>query len=317
MSGIFISYRRDDSAAHAGRLYDRLAAHFGADRVFMDGDDIAPGADFAAQIEARVASCDAMVVVIGRDWLSSRNEQGQLRLNDPGDFVALEIATALRRRVLVIPVLVGAAKMPGAGNLRADLKGLAGRNALPIDDRDFQRDTDSLVAALEQRLKVKTPAAKAAREKERLELRKRLLRRLIWKLPIILLLVSFAIWWEWRREPASEPVPAATIAKITGAWTGEVVYGWDARYTETFFFQPEGAALFGTATFLGLKRGIEEGKLSGESISFYVRFEEVSGGERRERKNYYWGSLSGDKLVIRVQDDRGSPPVEWVLTKAS
>ena len=316
MSGIFISYRRQDSAAHAGRLYDRLAAHFGAERVFMDVDDLSPGEDFAAQIESRVASCDAMVVVIGRNWLTARNDEGKLRLSDPNDFVGLEVAAALRRRVLVIPVLVGGAAMPKPENFRADLKSLAGRNALHIEDRDFQRDTDGLIAALEKRLEASTPAAKAAREADRLALRNRLLRRLIWKVPIILLLVSFAVWWEWRKQPETGLRSAGSATRIAGSWTGEVVYGWGAKYNEAFFFQPEGARLFGTASFLGTKRGIEEGKLEGDAMAFYVRYQEVSGTEQRERKNYYWGKLAGATIIIRMQDDRGSPPVEWALVRA-
>ena len=315
MSGIFISYRREDSAAHAGRLYDRLSARFGADQVFMDVDDIPAGAEFAAQIESRIASCDAMVVVIGKNWLTATNRAGEPRLRDPDDFVGLEIASALRRRVLVVPVLVGGAQMPRAEDLRHDLKGLAGRNALHVEDREFQRDTDNLIAALERRLQANTPTAKAARTQEKVELRRKLLRRLIWKVPIIVLLVSFAVWWEWRKLPSTDSISSAATG-ITGSWSGEVTYPWDARYNETFFFQPEGSKLFGTASFLGLKRGIEEGKADGENISFYLRYEEVSGGERRDRKNYYWGKLAGEKIIIRMQDDRGSPPVEWALTRA-
>lgn len=315
MSGIFISYRREDSAAHAGRLYDRLSAHFGAPQVFIDVDDIQVGAEFTAQIEARVAACDAMVVVIGKSWLAARDGHQKSRLSDPNDFVRREVSSALRRRVLVIPVLVGGAVMPKAEDLPADMRGLAGRNALHVEDREFQRDTDILIAALEKRLQGNTPAAKTAREQEKVELRKKLFRRLIWKVPIILLLVSFAVWWEWRKQPSADSTSSAAPG-ITGSWSGEVRYPWDAKYKEPFFFQSEGSKLFGTASFLGLKRGIEEGKADGENISFYVRFEEISGGEQRQRKNYYWGKLAGEKIIIRMQDDRGNPPVEWVLTRA-
>jgi hypothetical protein len=150
MSGIFISYRREDSAPYAGRLYDRLAGHFGAAQVFMDVDDIPPGADFTAHIHAKVASCDAMVVVIGKDWLTARSAEGQLRLSDPNDFVGLEISLALQRGVVVIPVLVGGAKMPKLEDLRADLKALARRNALTLNDQEFQRDVDRLIDTLEK-----------------------------------------------------------------------------------------------------------------------------------------------------------------------
>jgi hypothetical protein len=97
MSGIFISYRREDSAPYAGRIYDRLSAEFGADQVFMDVDDIAPGADFVAQIGAKVGGCDALIAVIGKNWLSARNAKGQLRFADPNDFVGLELSLALDR----------------------------------------------------------------------------------------------------------------------------------------------------------------------------------------------------------------------------
>jgi len=315
MSGIFISYRREDSAAYAGRLYDRLSAHFGADQVFMDVDDIPPGADFAAHIDAKVGSCDAMVVVVGKDWLTARNPAGLLRLSDPNDLVGLEVALALQRNVLVIPVLVGGAPVPKADELRTDLKTLARRNALKLSDEDFQRDADDLIQAIEKDSRLRKPPSSAAVD-ARTALRKKLLRRLIWKVPIIISLMAFAVWWEQRNDGGEEIKVEAAAAAFTGGWSGEVTYGWDAKYTEPFFFQPEGNKLFGTASFLGVKRGIEEGRLEGEAISFYVRYEEVSGSESRERQNYYRGKLNGKDILIRMQDDRGNPAVEWVLRKS-
>src|SRR5687768_11736852 len=110
MPGIFISYRREDTIAYAGRLFDRLRSHFGGRaHVFMDVDTIQPGEDFIEKIEQTVASCDALIAVIGKQWLSTANEQGQVRLADPEDFVHLEIHTALERQIRLIPALVGGA----------------------------------------------------------------------------------------------------------------------------------------------------------------------------------------------------------------
>jgi hypothetical protein len=248
--------------------------------------------------------------------LTARNAEGRLRLSDPNDFVGLEVSLALQRDVLVIPVLVGAALMPKADELRADLRGLAGRNALTIEDREFQRDADSLVDGIERTLKLRKGADNRPSGMASAELRKKLLRRLIWKVPIIALLVSFAVWWEWRKQPANDTSLQASSAAFAGSWTGEVTYSWGAKYVETFFFQPEGNRLFGTLSFLGAKRGIEEGKVEGESISFYVRYEETAGGESRERKNYYWGTWNGKEILIRMQDDRGNPAVQWVLKRS-
>src|SRR5437773_2664408 len=99
MLSIFISYRHEDSIAYAGRLYDRLIAHFGAEQVFMDIDTIEPGADFVEVIERTVGSCDVLLVIIGKRWLSATDEGGQPRLDSPEDFVRLEIATALERKI--------------------------------------------------------------------------------------------------------------------------------------------------------------------------------------------------------------------------
>lgn len=145
------------------------------------------------------------------------------------------------------------------------------------------------------------------------ELRNKLWRRLIWKAPLIFLLVSFAVWWQWREEATLLPSKAAEA--INGYWSGQVTYSWGEKFTEQFFLQPEGSKLFGTASFLGAKRGIEEGRIEGENIAFFIRFQENSGGIATDHKNYYWGTLEGEKMRMRLQDDRGNPPLDFVLSK--
>src|SRR5882724_4143611 len=129
MRGIFISYRREDAAGYAGRLYDRLAAHFGPDRVFMDVEGIEPGVDFVDAIERAVGSCEVLIVIIGKDWLAV-DGAGKRRLDDPGDFVRIETAAALARHIRVVPVLVDEAAMPSADQLPANLAPLARRQAV-------------------------------------------------------------------------------------------------------------------------------------------------------------------------------------------
>jgi hypothetical protein len=115
---VFISYRREDAAYPAGWLYERLADRFGASRVFKDVDSIEPGDDFVAEITSAVESCEALLAVIGNQWLEATNKDGQRRLDDPQDWVRLEIEAALERDVRVVPVLVEDARMPRAGNCR-------------------------------------------------------------------------------------------------------------------------------------------------------------------------------------------------------
>jgi hypothetical protein len=147
-SRIFISYRRGDSSPQAGRLSDRLADEFGADRVFMDVDAIEPGADFVDYIEEAVGSCDVLVALIGGEWLESRDELGNRRLDDPEDFVRLEVAAGLERDIRVVPVLVEGATMPRAHDLPEQLRLLARRNALEISDSRWRHDVGRLVETI-------------------------------------------------------------------------------------------------------------------------------------------------------------------------
>lgn len=106
MARIFLSYRREDSGGWAGRLYDRLSQHFGDEHVFMDVDTIELGLDLVEVIQQAVRSCDVLLALIGRQWLTVADAMGRPRLANPKDFVRLEIATALARNIRVIPVLV-------------------------------------------------------------------------------------------------------------------------------------------------------------------------------------------------------------------
>ena len=149
---IFISYRRDDSAHAAGRLYDRLRQHFGKDRIFMDIDTIELGVDFARRIEDAVSLCDVVLVLIGKDWLHVGDSEGRMRLDDHDDFVRLEISTALERDIFVIPVLIDGATMPSEHDLPDALAKLSRRNGIPLDHARFDSDVDRLIEALDETL---------------------------------------------------------------------------------------------------------------------------------------------------------------------
>ncbi len=149
MPRIFISYRRNDSATSAGRIYDRLEGRFGQGQVFMDVDTIQPGLDFVDVVREAVGSCDALIAIIGREWLGASDGSGQSRLENPEDLVRLEIATALERDIRVIPVLVQGAEMPVATDLPKVLIALTRRNSVEVSDARFRTEIDQLIEALE------------------------------------------------------------------------------------------------------------------------------------------------------------------------
>lgn len=145
---VFINYRRDDSIGMAGRLHDRLAQTFGRDSLFMDVDNIPVGRDFADYLNSQVTACDAMLTVIGPNWLTAKDENGQRRLDNPEDFVVIEIGVALARNIPVVPVLVDGARMPKASELPGSLKPLVRRQAVEMRHAHFGKDAEALVARM-------------------------------------------------------------------------------------------------------------------------------------------------------------------------
>lgn len=146
---IFLSYRRGDAAGHAGRLYDALAARFGADSVFIDVDAIDLGADFRQTIDAAIASCDVAIALIGPGWLSAADADGRRRVDDPDDVLRLELERALAHDLVVIPALVQAAPLPSREELPAPLVPLAGRQGIELRDAAWRDDVARLVRRLE------------------------------------------------------------------------------------------------------------------------------------------------------------------------
>jgi beta-lactam-binding protein with PASTA domain len=149
---IFISYRRDDAEGEAGRLFDDLVVEFGEQSVFMDVSTIEAGRDFRKVIDESVSTCGVLLALIGITWIDTKNETGQRRLDDPADFVRLETASALRRDIPVIPVLLRGTKMPRAEKLPNDLKDLAYRNGVELTHARWNSDVQLLIKSLHQLL---------------------------------------------------------------------------------------------------------------------------------------------------------------------
>ncbi len=150
MEPIFINYRRGDASGYGGRLHGELSSHFGSGRVFRDVDGIRPGADFVQTIEEAVAGAGAVLVLMGRDWLSMSDSAGRRRLDDPNDFVRLEIASALDRGVAVIPVLLEGAKVPSAAELPEPLAQLARHQGIELSEERWNFDVGRLISRLEE-----------------------------------------------------------------------------------------------------------------------------------------------------------------------
>src|SRR5262249_48413701 len=147
---IFLSYRREDEPGFALALFGRLEQSFPSERLFMDVEGgIAAGQDFVRVLEDQVSSCDVMLALIGPKWLTAMEPTGLRRLDNPQDFVRIEIESALRLGKRVIPVLVHKTEMPRADAWPEPLKPLARRNAVGLTQERFKADTQGLITALE------------------------------------------------------------------------------------------------------------------------------------------------------------------------
>lgn len=149
-TGVFICYRRHNAEGYAGRIYDRLTAELPATRVFMDVDNIQPGEDFAEVIEGAISECRVMLILIARGWVEATDRSGVRLIDRPDDFVRFEITRALERKLVLIPVLVGGASVPGQDDLPDSVAPLSRRHAIELRHASWRDDVTKLMAVLRQ-----------------------------------------------------------------------------------------------------------------------------------------------------------------------
>jgi hypothetical protein len=213
MSATFISYRRNDSAGHTGRLYDHLCKALGENSVFRDIDTIKPGADFVEAVRNGIQRCSSLIVVIGNHWLTAEDDSGR-RIDHPLDYVRLEIGSALKQGIQVIPVLVEGAKMPDPADLPEEISSLARRQALQLSDDRWDYDVSRLISALETPLEqsgkpdnsdsdssdkiIATPADNLTSKENQVDHTNRF--SVVITLSLLLTLISALIIWIWPEE---------------------------------------------------------------------------------------------------------------------
>ena len=289
---VFISYRRDDAAGYARAVYAELAREFGAERIFIDVDDIAAGQAFDKAIRREVDAAQVLLALIGRRWLGER-DGAAARIHDVDDFVRIEVATALARGMRVIPLLLDGAPMPTEAQLPEPLRPLARRNALELDNSRFAADIKRLLATLHETLANSSAEPPLAR-------RRVSLRAAMAGVLLIGTAVFAGAWF--TRSGAGRP-------DINGTWRAEVTYDWpNANYSERFEFAGEGAELHGSASFLGAPRGLLEGRIEADGLVFVTRTREIGAGGSSELVHRYRGRRVGDEFRFVMQTEGGASP---------
>jgi hypothetical protein len=168
MPTIFISYRRSDSQDVTGRIYDRLVGKFTKEQVLKDVDNIPLGVSFPLHLQQMLRKADVVLVIIGPAWTTATDAKGRRRLDDPNDFVRVEVEAALRGKIPVIPILVSNATMPQVDDLPKSMQALASRNGMPVrPDPDFNNDIARLFSGIDHLEKLlNPPSGKSAKEKK-------------------------------------------------------------------------------------------------------------------------------------------------------
>jgi len=280
MAGIFISYRRDEARHAAGRLADDLVDAFGAESIFRDIEGIEPGVDFSQALDRALAACVVMLVLIGPRWLALQDNQGRRRIDVPGDWIRVEIATALKRDTRVIPVLLEGAELPAEEELPEDLRPLVRRQAFELTDGRWRGDLQRLVDALARvpglTLKKTLPPAPPPPRKR--NLKPWLAAAVVGLLAVAWLDSEYSLdgdypvapapltqhYPEPAPQPEPEPAPAPTppaeprVPDVSGMWrtyTGEVYY-----------FDQQGRNVEFTAEAAGQQVGLGQGRFDGQVL---------------------------------------------------
>jgi hypothetical protein len=275
MAAIFISYRREDAAGHAGRLCDRLSQVFGGHSVFMDVEDIRPGEDFTRAIRDKIAGCQLLIAVIGPRWLATLRERmgGQ-------DFVRAELAAALERKIAVIPVLVGGARMPGPEDLPAALAPLSRHNAIEISDTRFDQDSARLSSFVRETV--------GAGDRGR--------RR--WRLPAVAALAAVAALVAFLAfRSGDEPV------NVDGNWNALMKMEGQPPYRIRLTFAAAGGTLSGTVNYPTGTGAIRDGKLTGSHLTFHTTH--IPQFENKPATIQLQGDVVGEKIHLVLTSDGG------------
>lgn len=300
MDKVFISYRRDDAAGYAGRLEESLENQLGHGTVFRDVLDIPPGADFVAAIRARLAQAETVLVVIGPRWAGDGVGGEARRLDDPQDFVRLEVALALESRARVVPVLLPGVTMPAESTLPDELKPLARRNAIALTDTNWAADVERLGTVI---------GASSRR------------RGIKWAVVGALVLATVMAGW-FGLPSLSPPVPPLvrpdTAGRLMGIWKATVRYDWGDSFEESFEFKRHAGALTGTATFLKYPLALEALRVEGGNLHFETRNIETMAGSDKEVTRHYDAELRGppssEVLAFRMVisgSHTSHPPIEF------
>jgi len=282
---VFVSYRREDSAGHAGRVGEHLCAIFGPDNVFLDVQDIAPGQDFAQAIERTITECNAVVVVIGRRWVQALQERGEAE-----DFVREEVSAALRRGTSVIPVLVGGAMMPSAAELPQSLAALSRRQAVEIRDARFDDDVKVLIEAL-QKIKGMPVAS---------EHRRRKTWQWILLAAVCVAAVAGAVLWKQRAGPEK---PYVQTFHIAGTWVAEMQKPGQKTFRVKLNLSGANGKLIGTVEYPTGGATIQEGKLENGNISFFTVHTPDFASEPATIR--WTGAIESNEIRLAEADDSG------------
>lgn len=293
MSGVFISYRREDSAGHAGRLFDQLAARLGQHNVFMDVDAIRPGEDFTRVIDERIARCDVMIVMIGKEWLHCQTVDGRRRLDDADDFVRREIIAGLRRSLVVMPVLVAGAAMPSAAQLPPELAVLASRQALILSDTRFEANSQSLLEAVERYLVSPIAPVVAGGPGRR---RWSGIGAALFGGGLLLGLAWVNYPGRLQHAPSLNPMAAVDLS---GKWIAQVPVDAQRHYTLKLNLQSMNEQLLGSIDFPTGSGGLREGKVDNDRVSFItVHQPQFESGDVTTR---FEGRVVGEELDLVMQ----------------
>ena len=291
MTNLFISYRRDDAGGHAGRLSDRLIARFGAERIFMDVQDIQPGQNFQQAIEATLANCDHVLAVIGPRWvdiLKARQALGE-------DFVRHEVGAALARGATVIPVLVGGAKMPSANQLPAELATFGRCQAVEIRDDRFDEDAARLVTFL--------AAGSDAGAVNVMGMRVPRLA-LVTLAAVMVALIAGGIFWTFSARTSGNGQPALqTTAAIDGDWIAELQKSGQPPFRIRMTLALAGDQIIGSVSYPTGEGPILDGRYTDGQLTFHTSH--VPQFETQPATIRFQARVDGDLIRITLADDAG------------